>query len=399
MLSNIIESARHPHEIRALYKLYTRYRSYKPDSRPLEELALVQRDLDFCYSTLGKVSRSFSVVIQQLPQDLRDAVCIFYLVLRALDSIEDDTSIEYEIRKGLLEQFHTFLNDPDWSIKGVGDKKDYRVLLNNFQKVTRSYSYLDESYKEVIKNIAREMGEGMILYLDKQIKTKEEYDEYCYYVAGLVGVGLTDLFVNSGLEPSLGSNDIYPVSMGLFLQKTNIIRDFREDLNENRTFWPEEIWSKYVNQIEELKHSKRASMECLNDMITDALSHAEDCLSYLSLIQNPLIFNFCAIPQVMAIATLDTLYDNSNVYSTNVKIRKGQAADLIFKSTDFEEVRDIFIDLANNIFSKVKLMDPSSDVITKNLKTILDHGRSTRTQMKVRVPDEVYSLTANQSNS
>ncbi len=37
-----------------------------------------------------QVSRSFAVVIQQLPQELQDPVCIFYLVLRGLDSVEDD---------------------------------------------------------------------------------------------------------------------------------------------------------------------------------------------------------------------------------------------------------------------------------------------------------------------
>lgn len=33
-------------------------------------------------------ARSFAVVIQQLPEGLRDAVCVFYLVLRALDTVE-----------------------------------------------------------------------------------------------------------------------------------------------------------------------------------------------------------------------------------------------------------------------------------------------------------------------
>jgi hypothetical protein len=36
-------------------------------------------------------------------------------------------------------------------------------------------------------------------------------------------------------------------------QKTNIIRDYLEDINEipkSRMFWPREIWSKYVNKLE-----------------------------------------------------------------------------------------------------------------------------------------------------
>lgn len=31
-------------------------------------------------------------------------------------------------------------------------------------------------------------------------------------------------------------------SMGLFLQKTNIIRDYLEDINEKRIFWPRAVW-------------------------------------------------------------------------------------------------------------------------------------------------------------
>eukprot|EP00958_Prasinococcus_capsulatus_P002201 scaffold201_cov405-Prasinococcus_capsulatus_cf.AAC.25 len=41
----------------------------------------------FCYDMLNRVSRSFAIVIQQLDTELRDAVCVFYLVLRALDTV------------------------------------------------------------------------------------------------------------------------------------------------------------------------------------------------------------------------------------------------------------------------------------------------------------------------
>jgi farnesyl-diphosphate farnesyltransferase len=39
---------------------------------------------------LGKVSRSFAAVIRQLPPQLLVEVMVFYLVLRALDTVEDD---------------------------------------------------------------------------------------------------------------------------------------------------------------------------------------------------------------------------------------------------------------------------------------------------------------------
>lgn len=66
--------------------------------------------------------------------------------------------------------------------------------------------------------------------------------QYCHYVAGLVGIGLSRLFSNSGLEdPLCGQDTLIANSMGLFLQKTNIIRDFLEDLQDGRVFWPKEV--------------------------------------------------------------------------------------------------------------------------------------------------------------
>jgi farnesyl-diphosphate farnesyltransferase len=72
--------------------------------------------------------------------------------------------------------------------------------MNNFHLVTGAYLRLDAKYRHVIKDITRRMGEGMREFLDKDVISVDDYDKYCYYVAGLVGVGLTDLFEASGLE-------------------------------------------------------------------------------------------------------------------------------------------------------------------------------------------------------
>lgn len=41
------------------------------------------------------------------------------------------------------------------------------------------------------------------------------------------------------------------------------------------------------------------------------------------------VFNFCAIPQVMAIATLALCYNNYNVFTGVVKIRRGLTAKIM----------------------------------------------------------------------
>lgn len=66
--------------------------------------------------------------------------------------------------------------------------------------------------------------------------------QYCHYVAGLVGIGLSQLFSASGLEGSIvGQDQRLANNMGLFLQKTNIIRDYLEDSVEGREFWPKAV--------------------------------------------------------------------------------------------------------------------------------------------------------------
>ena len=382
----------YPEEIGALYQLYSKHRVYQPDKRPLEKLAKIQNDYDFCYTTLGKVSRSFSVVIQQLSKELRDPVCIFYLVLRALDSIEDDTSADPELRRKLLIEFYLYLDDPSWCIEGVGDKKDYRILLEHFQKVTACYQRLKPENKEIIARICREMGAGMSSYLDQEVMTKRDFDKYCYYVAGLVGVGLTELFVASGLESAELSQDMsLPVSMGLFLQKTNIIRDYLEDLQEGRTFWPREIWGKYARNLHDFTGGEeKSAIHCLNELVTDALSHAPDCLTYLSSLKNPHIFNFCAIPQVMAIATLTKIYQNPDVFRRNVKIRKGLAAHLIFTATDYPAVESLFRNMSKQIHKNVDLADPNVTTTTTRLKAITDFALTKSTQSQnISAPPQV----------
>jgi farnesyl-diphosphate farnesyltransferase len=44
------------------------------------------------------------------------------------------------------------------------------------------------------------------------------------------------------IDPDIDREEDLANSMGLFLQKVNIIRDYREDLIDGRTFYPEEIW-------------------------------------------------------------------------------------------------------------------------------------------------------------
>ena len=49
-------------------------------------------------------------------------------------------------------------------------------------------------------------------------------------------------------------------------------------------------------------------------MVLDALRHACDSLDYLRILKNQSVFNFCAIPATMAIATLELCFMNPAMF-------------------------------------------------------------------------------------
>jgi len=150
--------------------------------------------------------------------------------------------------------------------------------------------------------------------------------------------------------------------MGLMLQKTNILRDFREDVDDGRLFWPREIWGAYgfddPKDMYKFENKQRA-LWALSAMTLDTLRHAIDSLDFLTLIRNQTVFNFCAIPQTMAMATLTLCFMNPDVFQRNVKIRKADAARLIMRSTNPREVAYLFRDYARAIHRKSVPSDPN----------------------------------------
>lgn len=322
-----------------------------------------------CFHFLDKTSRSFSAVIKELHPELLIPICVFYLVLRGLDTIEDDTSIPLATKEPLLRDFKNVLTQEGWTFTGNRLEEKDRELLVQFKHVIHEFVNMKPEYQKIIKDITEQMGNGMADYAvkaetdDASVKTKEEFDLYCYYVAGLVGKGLTHLFVEAELgNPALLDRPGLHKSMGLFLQKTNIIRDIREDFDDDRRFWPQEIWSKHVNNFEDLFKPEHldAGLNCSSEMVLNALEHASDCLFYLAGLREQSVFNFCAIPQSMAIATMELCFRNPDIFKKNIKITKGDACDLMHKSTqNLRVLCDSFRVYTRRIHKKNTPKDPN----------------------------------------
>ncbi|THH16848.1 hypothetical protein EW146_g3856 [Bondarzewia mesenterica] len=378
VLSMLALMLTHPNEFRSLCQ-YWIYHETKRDITAKREHPTSgwdRQSMRRCWELLDLTSRSFSAVIKELDGDLARTICLFYIVLRGLDTVEDDMSIPDDVKQPILRSFHEKTVTPGWNFDGSGPDEKDRVVLVEYDKVVDEVNRLEPSYREVIVDICHKMENGMAdfthraatagsIYLD----TVADYDLYCHYVAGLVGEGLSRIWSASGKEASWLADQLeLSNSMGLLLQKTNIIRDFREDADQRRFFWPREVWGRAeygngvpcadVTALYAPGNEERAQW-VQSGMVLDALRHATDSLDYLRLLKNQTVFNFCAIPASMAMATLSLCFMNPEMFHRHIKIRKAEAARLIMRSTNPRDVAYMFRDYARAIHAKASPADPN----------------------------------------
>lgn len=91
----------------------------------------------------------------------------FPFPISGLDSVEDDMDYPLEKRVPEVRTFYQKLEDPHFQLPGVGDTEDYRMLMADFDKVTRSYLSLEAKYRKVVSTITKLMGEGMAEFAEK----------------------------------------------------------------------------------------------------------------------------------------------------------------------------------------------------------------------------------------
>lgn len=359
-MGKVAELLTHPDELKAVIQL----KYFRKTVYPLVMTSETER---MCYKLLTHSSRSFVAVIKELNPELRNAIMIFYLVLRALDTIEDDMTLDPKVKVPLLRSFDQKLALKDWSFNDSGPNEKDGIVLVEFPNILVEYHKLKSEYQDIIKDITKKMGNGMADYINDEefnlngVNTIKDYDLYCHYVAGLVGEGLTKISCEANFaDQSLLNEMELSESMGLFLQKTNIIRDYHEDYEDGRSFWPKEIWGQYTEQLGDFVRPEnyQNGLHCVSHLVLNSMDHIKDCLIYLSKVYDSSTFNFCAIPQVMAIATLAEVFQNENIFKKNVKIRKGTACKLILNARTFEDVLNVFSDYLRIIHHKCPVSDP-----------------------------------------
>ena len=175
------------------------------------------------------------------------------------------------------------------------------------------------------------------------VETVAEYDRYSRNTLGIFFEAMSQIFSVCGQEsPATNTHLELSNSLGRFLQKRDTIGDYREDVDQQKYFWPREIWGREKYGFKEMAEmhntdpdTVRSATYVQSEMILDALQHVTDGLDYLRSLQNRSVFNSSATVAIVALANLELCFMNKEMFQRKVEIRKVDAAKVCKKYTLF----------------------------------------------------------------
>ncbi len=167
-------------------------------------------------------STSFSMAVQMLAPSIRNPIYGIYGFVRFADEIVD--SFHDYNKNELIEKF-----EADYYM-AYKDGISLNPILNSFQAVVRKYNITDDLVQAFLKS--------MKLDLHKSEYTDEEYKEYIYGSADVVGLMCLKVFVN-GDEKKYNRLKEAAMRLGSAFQKVNFLRDLKDDYEVlSRSYFP-----------------------------------------------------------------------------------------------------------------------------------------------------------------
>lgn len=167
-------------------------------------------------------STSFSMGIKAFDKSFRKPIYNIYGFVRFADEIVD--TFHNHDKRELLDKF-----EKD-TYEAIDRKISLNPILHSFQLVVNEY--------KIDKELIRAFIHSMRMDLTKSFYGKEEYKEYIYGSAEVVGLMCLRVFCQNDAQ-EFDKLKPYACSLGSAFQKINFLRDMKSDYEERgRTYFP-----------------------------------------------------------------------------------------------------------------------------------------------------------------
>ena len=365
-------------------------------------------DWTYCVQTLPKVSRTFALNISVLRGTLHRSILTAYLFCRIVDTVEDAAKLNPKIKIKLLMEFSRLIEDQDFRGKNLtawvgeceavdGTPNDLD-LLNQVKRVFKVFDSLPGNHQaQIIPSVAK-MAKGMAFFQSRfqfgeitPLGNLQDLEEYCYFVAGVVGEMLCNLFFQKLPHLSKTARNTMrqnAVSFGLGLQMTNISKDIIADRNRGWSYIPKSIISEKGLTVDEFHSgvSMEKNLQILESLLCKTNGHLYDALKFtLAIPRTEIALRlFCIWPLWMAVKTVAVLHNNPELLNSNAQIKiSRRTVKRILLGTPFI--------VWSNYLLKISFDNIINDKILKNPPNFDLEGLMTRLK---RLPlDTIHSNT------
>jgi len=177
-----------------------------------------------CSKTVtNSYSTSFSLATKMLAPSIRQDIYNIYGFVRFADEIVDSFH-DYNKEK-LFADFETDL------YKAIDSKISLNPILNSFQETVHKYAIQPELYSAFMDSMRLDLHKSEYLSM-------EEYKQYIYGSADVVGLMCLKVFVNGDKERYEELKES-AMSLGSAFQKVNFLRDLKADYDDlSRSYFP-----------------------------------------------------------------------------------------------------------------------------------------------------------------
>jgi squalene synthase HpnC/squalene synthase HpnD len=193
----------------------------------------VGRSYAECRSVAKNAASNFYYAFFMLPQIKRDALCALYAFMRLVDDVSDTVGSEADKQRGLA-RWRAALD------AAVGGDVSGHPILPAFADTIERFHIPPRYFHDLISGAEMDLTVG-------NYATFERLREYCYRVAGTVGLTCLHVFgFDDPHAPDLAEK------LGIAFQLTNILRDVPKDYEMGRVYLPQEDLEKFGVRPEEL---------------------------------------------------------------------------------------------------------------------------------------------------
>lgn len=284
-------------------------------------------DFELQKQLLAGVSRTFALTIPQLPEPLCQVVTNAYLLCRINDTIEDDAQLTLSQKIHYHQIFCELLitDAPSqsfaqelFSILSVQTPEAERQLIQNIPVVLRCLRTFTPQQQASLQRCVVIMSKGMPEFQHTAsiagLENMAALDQYCFYVAGVVGEMLTELFCDHVSEMQAHKKRLMTlaISFGQGLQMTNILKDFWEDRQRGICWLPRDVFAKHGMDLPNFSGNAHAQgfQSSLQELIRIAKQHLSNAIEYTTFIpyREKGIRQFSLWAIGLAILTLRNIY-------------------------------------------------------------------------------------------